>query len=559
VAYQAQRAWEQRPIVRPPPGQKLGAARWWMDDWGRRVGKTFKNGVVLLENGLRREDSRMMYATKSEVQMKEILIPAIDFICMDAPPDMRPKFFTARWGMKAGYYFPSSGSVLKLVGVEQDADGLRGPFLDWCALSEAGFIKNLRKVVTSIIGPQFLRRPHARGYMETSAPEDPDHDFDAIFVPDAKRRGAYTFYTYEDISDPALREEASLEYEQARDVDRVDADREYKGIRSRETNLVIVPEFEGERFIQKTPPPKHAYALGAFDPGYRHLFGAVWGYYDFERGILVIQDSWAGANSNTAKVACITAAREYDMYGTWPPAELEFIPLEKKGNRLGWRDYLADDRCEPLAEMLFEMAQAKLEDRPDFEDFPGRFIRTDRQGQFTYWDHEGRHEYMPNPHARIADVDLKLIADMHDPFGFSFLTTTKEELRTMVSNMRRWFATGRILFQPEAGPVIDHVRNGRWEKDRKKFAESKQFGHYDCLAALVYLTRYAALIETRDPRPPAELVSPMNRPGMAIEHMPWQDRPVYDVEAEFRIQQAEAMAEAERGGMREPPRMRPYR
>src|ERR1700760_1653155 len=63
-AYTALREWEKRPIQMPKAGEKIGLARWWVDDWGRRVGKTFKNGVVLLENGLRREDSRMIYATR---------------------------------------------------------------------------------------------------------------------------------------------------------------------------------------------------------------------------------------------------------------------------------------------------------------------------------------------------------------------------------------------------------------------------------------------------------------------------------------------------------------
>lgn len=560
VAYDGQRAWEQIPIAKRADGQRMGAARWWVDDWGRRTGKTTKNGVVLVENGMRRDNARMIYATKSEVQMKEILIPAIDFICKDAPPDLRPKFFSSKWGMRAGYHFPANDSVLKLVGLDKDPDGLRGPYLDWAAISEAGFIKDLKKVVGSIVGPQFLRRPWARGYLESSAPEDPDHDFDAYFVEDAKRRKAYWFYTYEDISDRTLREEAELEYQQAHDLDKLDADREYKGIRSRDFNSVVIPEFVTEKFVFDIERPKHAYALAGYDPGFRHLFGAVWAYYDWQRGIIVVQDSWAGPNANTAKVACVTAAREYDLYGTLPPSELDFIPLEKEGNRQGWRDYLKDDRCEARAEELHAIANTPPDQRADTEHRPGQWVTQDRPGQWTYWDNEGRHEYMPNPYARIADVDLKLIADMHDPFGFNFLTTTKEELRTMVNNTRRWFSTGRIVFLPGAGPVIDHVKLARWNPDRKRFTEHKTCGHFDTLAGLIYLTRYVGFIENRDPSPPEQmLIANSHQPGMAITHLPWQDRHAYEIEAEKRIAQADAALEGDRGRMREPPRIRPYR
>lgn len=559
TAFDAMDLWEAKPIEIPVAGTDIGSARWWVDDWGRRVGKTYKNGIRLVMNGMRRPGARMIYATRTEVQMKEILVPVIEDICADAPEDLRPKFFSSRWGMRAGYHFPANDSVLKLVGLDKDPDGLRGPFLDWCAISEGAFLKQLRKIVGSIIGPQFMRRPWARGYIESSAPEDPDHDFDTYFVPDAKRRGAYWFYTFEDIASPKLREEARLEYEQAKSTDKVSADREYKGIRSRDFNFVVIPEFSRERFVQDVPRPEHAYALAGFDPGFRHLFGAVWAYYDFERATLVVQDSWTGSNASTAKVACITAAREYDLYGRLPPTALDFIPLHTTGNRRGWKEYLAEDRCERLAEDLHELATMPEQDRPDYEHRPGKFVRFDRPNQWTHYDNVSRHEFMPNPDTRVADVDLKLIADMRETFGFDFQTTTKETLRGMVGNTRRWFTQGRIVFLPTAGPVIDHVQVGRWSTDRTHFDEHKVYAHFDALSALVYLTRYAELIENLNPMPPVGVIESRDRPGAVVERMPWQAPHPYELEVDRRIEAFEAELAAERGRMRDPVRMRPFK
>lgn len=561
-AYDHHMAWEAKPIERPAKGEKLGAARWYVDDWGRRVGKTYKNGVILLQNGIRRPNSRMIYATKTEVQMKEILIPTIEAICTEAPDDVRPKFFTGRYGMRAGFHFPSSNSVLKIVGLDKDPDGLRGPYLDWCAISEAAFIRNLAKVVVSIIGPQFMRRPHARGYLESSAPEDTEHDFDTLFVADAKRRNAYWFFTYADIEDEELRTEAELEYEQAAEVDKVSADREYKGIRSRDFASVVFPEFD-EKYVHDLPRPDHAYALGSFDPGFRHLFGALWAYLDHERGLLVLMDSWAGSNASTARVACVTAARELDLFGAPPPMSLDFIPIETTGKRLGWREYLRGDRCEDLADELHMLANLPADERPDYEQRPGRWVREDRPGQWTYYDNDMRHEYMANPHARVADVDHKLVADMRETFGFDFVTTTKEDLRTMVSNARRWFSAGRIVFLPSCGPVIDHVRAAKWAPHvgRTRFDEHKTLGHYDLAACLIYLCRYAEYIENRDPAPPQGIARAAVSPGdFLVDRLPWQEPKPYEVEVNRRIEAAEEELRMRYGlgeqRLREPPRMK---
>lgn len=559
VAWDAQTIWEAQPL----PGledSKPGAARWWVDDWGRRVGKTYKNGTKLVSNGIRRPNSRMIYATKTELQMKEILIPTIESICSDAPEDIRPKFFSSRWGMRAGYHFPGSDSVLKLVGLDKDPDGLRGTYLDWCAISEAAFIKGLSKIVTSIIGPQFMRRSHARGYMESSAPEQPEHDFDTFYVPDAKRRNAYWFYTFKDMNGE-LKAEAELEYRQAADQDKVGADREYLGIRSRDFDTVVIPEFNNDMHVREWDRPAHAVALAGLDPGYRHLFGVVWGYYEFETSTIVIEDSWAGSNAGTARVACIMAAREFELYGRPPPSALSVIPLDADGARLGWRDHLRGDRCEALAEELHRLVNLPLTERPDYEARPGRFIREDRPGQWTYWDSKTRQEYMPNPHARVADVDLRLIHDLGEQYGFEVSPTTKEHLRTMVANTRRWFSQGRIVFLPSAGPVIDHVRAGLWAKERTHFDEHRVHGHYDLLACLVYLTRYAELIENIDPAPPKSLLVG-NLGQQVIERLPWNPRTAYEQEQQDRIDQAEAalqQAAYASGRLREAPRMRGWK
>lgn len=510
-------------------------------DCARRWGKTFLVLLIKIEDALRRPGSRHTFATAIQDDIGEIVVPLFNDITEDCPADCLGEVRTAKKGETYGIYFPN-GSVIKLVGVDKKPRGLRGKRSDGHAWTEAAFFAELVDNV-SRVQHQFQNVPHACLLMESSAPEDPEHEFDEQFVPEAKARNAYVFQTIDD--NAQLSEEQKRRYyEAAAKISVVNADRELYGKRSRDFDFVVFPEWSADKHVQPWTRPKHAYAIAAFDPGFRHLFGALWAYYDFENGTIVFEDSWAGSNASTARVACVVAAREWDLYGTLPPTQLDFIPLEGDGKRLGWRDYLRGDRCEHLAAELHELAQVPALKRPDYEQRPGRWIREDRPGQWTYWDNESRHEYMPNPHARVADVDLRLIGDMRETFGFDFLSTTKQELRTMVSHSRGWLGSGRLVALPNAGPVLEHMRLARWEKgagERRRFAEHRVCGHYDLAACAVYLTRYVDYIQNRSPMPPISLTTAQNgQPGLLQERLPWQPMSAYEAEHRARVERADA-------------------
>lgn len=551
--YDAYRAFEQRVIQGKNNGPPI-----FILDCARRWGKTFLVLLIKIEDAHRRPGSRHTLATALQDDIGEIVIPLFNEIVEDCPADCLPEVRTARLGETYGIYF-KNGSVIKLVGVDKKPRGLRGKRSDGHAWTEAAFFAELTDPV-SRVQHQFQNVPHACLLMESSAPEDPDHEFDVQFIPEAKARGAYVFQTIHD-NDQLTEEQKAKYFAEAAKVSKANADRELLGIRSRDAVRVVIPEWS-ESYVQAHERPKHAYAISVFDPGWRHLFGALWGYIDFAEQILVVEDSWAGSNASTARVACIIAARELDLYGKPPPMAMSFIPLESDDRRIGWTEYLRGDRCEHLAEELFELANLPAEERSDFESRPGRWVREDRPGQWTRWD-RSRNEYMPNPD-HVADVDLRLIGDMRETFGYEFAATTKQELRTMVSNTRAWFSSGRIKFLPNCGPVTDHIKLGRWAADRKHFDESKVIGHADLLACAIYMTRYAELIIDRDPFPPAELVAARSgKPGMVVERMPWQDPTAYELEIQQRIQEAEDLLtlelEADQGRLREAPRIRSFR
>lgn len=84
---------------------------------------------------------------------------------------------------------------------------------------------------------------------------------------------------------------------------------------------------------------------------------------------------------------------------------------------------------------------------------------------------------------------------------------SKTLLEVMVSDVREVVKDGRLLVDPSCLQLLGCLRNGVFTKTKagnrgKEFARSKAFGHYDAMAALIYLVR--ELDQVTNPLPPVE-------------------------------------------------------
>jgi hypothetical protein len=104
------------------------------------------------------------------------------------------------------------------------------------------------------------------------------------------------------------------------------------------------------------------------------------------------------------------------------------------------------------------------------------------------------------PYLRIADNNnLLLLNDLSTMYGLPYAAVEKDELHAMVNKVREWIAAGRIIVHPRCKMLLGCLRTGIWDERRKQFSRSNVFGHYDALAALVYLIR--VIDESRNPIP----------------------------------------------------------
>jgi hypothetical protein len=88
--------------------------------------------------------------------------------------------------------------------------------------------------------------------------------------------------------------------------------------------------------------------------------------------------------------------------------------------------------------------------------------------------------------------DLLLIQDLETLHQLPFTPTSKDSLDAMVNELRVFVSADRLSVHPRCVHTIGCLKYGVWsDKQNKKreFARSKVYGHFDGLAALIYMLR----------------------------------------------------------------------
>jgi hypothetical protein len=102
---------------------------------------------------------------------------------------------------------------------------------------------------------------------------------------------------------------------------------------------------------------------------------------------------------------------------------------------------------------------------------------------------------------QISDNNnLMALNDMNLKSGLTFMPTRKNTLHGMVGNLNNLFQQNRIMIHPRCVETAGAVDAGVWDKRREKFGRHPIWGHFDALAALMYLA--LNLNQSRNPIPP---------------------------------------------------------
>lgn len=375
----------------------------------RQLGKSYEMATEAIELAIKNPRSRIKYATAFLTDLVEFIMPNFEAIIEDSPESVRPIYKA----QKSKWVFPN-GSEIKLIGLDKNPNGLRGNAIDMIILDECGFVNNLDYLYKSVIVPATARRPNAKIIMISTPPSTPAHEF-SEYAHRAEAEGNFiklTVYDNTELSQETIDELMK----ESGGKDSTTWRREYLCEFVTDADSQIIPEWKDE-FVKETPEDefyKFYHLYDGMDLGVKDFTVCIFGYYDFKRATLVIQD-------------------EIKLNG---PSLTTKLLKEKI------------DECETRL-------------------WPER-----------------------KPYRRISDNNnLQLIQDLAIDYKMHFITTTKEALEAMVNEVRIMVTNGQIEVHPRCVQLIGCLKYGVWDSKRKKFAKSSGFGHFDALAALIYLVR----------------------------------------------------------------------
>jgi hypothetical protein len=359
------------------------------------------------------------------------------------------------WVKSDGTFVFGNGSRIEIVGLDVRPDGARGTGVDKVILDEAGFFDNLEYLMVSIIYPQMLGRDHARVIGASTPPITPMHYWSKDVVADCINKNAHDRKTLDD-ADQYSHEEIEAEYARMPGGrGGVAARREYGAEHIADESMQIVPEFKDaeESIVRAVEPPVWRDCYVALDPGFHDLSAVLFGYWDFLEQKLVVEDEIAEPRLNSKELATAIKAKEAKLWGN---------------------------------------------------------VR--RRGSGSSYDTK------PQPYLRISDNDLRLIADLHHDHGLAFIPTQKDNLVAQVDQVRVAMQNGQILINPRCRKLVLHLKHGVWKKVGSMFGrEGGELGHFDTIAALVYLWRNVQ--KRRNPTPALErfVCGDMRVPGSAAQ------------------------------------------
>lgn len=379
----------------------------------RQWGKSFWAVTKAIELAMTKPKARIKYATAFQTDLVEFILPTFDVVLETCPRHLRPQYKIqgSKWIFK-------NGSEIKLVGLDKSPNSLRGNVIDMIVIDEAGFVSDLDYIYKSIIVPATLHRPNCKIIMNSTPPSTPAHAF-VDFIQKAEAEGGYVKL---DIHTNPLITEADIN-RMAKELGGFDSTafrRECLCELVTDEGSQLIPEWN-EKFVVDTKSDEfrgfyHNYV--SMDLGVKDFTLVLFGYYDFKRATLVVEDE-IKLNGPTLTTQIINDSIDAFEKRLWP--------------------WLTGDK---------------------------RVYR------------------------RISDNNNpQLIQDLAIMHRMSFITTDKDRLETMINETRMLIQNGRVEVHPRCAQLIGCLKYGVWDSSKKQFARSKTYGHFDALAALIYLCR----------------------------------------------------------------------
>lgn len=421
---------------------------------GRQRGKTFAAVTMAVEFAVRTPGAVIRYAAQTAKSAEGIIGPTLRDILKDCPEELKPKVNE----MKGTVTWPND-SVMTWAGTDNDQfDRLRGPKAHLILLDEAAFYAKLDEVEAALI-PQLTTTGGKCLYLSTP-PQNPSHLF-VSRLNAAKARNMAQHDTL--LTNPRLKPEG-VERLLQNEAERLGLTleefrgstycrREYFAEIVTEESKAAVPSFTQERakeVVCERVRPAHFDGYVAMDLGLIDGHGVLFGYWDYERARLVVEDEILLRGKATDILAEAVKSKETALWGN----------TRFEGTLFGAKDW--GDTPEWLKGVYSEKAPRQ-------------------------------------PYLRVADNLLLVLADIHQRHGLAFFPTPKDDKHMAVDALDIAMRTGQVEIHPRCVNLIHQLYSTLWDNNRRQWERSSE-GHGELVDCLVYLWRNVR--KNRDPRPP---------------------------------------------------------
>ena len=425
----------------------------------RRRGKSYWAVVECVALCAGERNTLVKYASLTQKSVRAIIEPLMIEVLASCPEDLRPTYDAQRavWSW-------ANGSSLSAFGVDsQHYKAGRGPASHFNVWDEAGFFPESDwQPIASVLDPMLLTT-HGRTLMVTTPPESSGHPYRMRYLTALARGRAMhrTIWGHPRLTEDQINGFLTQQAE-ARGMTLAEFKattyyrREFLAEFVTEETRAAVPGWNQEAasvIVAEHARPTHFHGYEGLDWGFGDPHGATFGYLDFERGLLIIEDELELRNVNTAMLAAEVKAKEAHLWGV-----------------TGWDGTLAGAGVfEAAAKMLPEFLRASL-----------------AKAQST------------QPFLRVGDNDNLVLADLMQLHGLAVMPTRKDDKQLAVDALDVLVRQRRLRIHPRCKRLIHQLYTTVWNKSRTGWERNSE-GHGDVLDALIYMVRN--VFWNNDPRP----------------------------------------------------------
>lgn len=284
----------------------------------RQLGKTYFGCFLADKTARENPNCQVRLATAFQVDIESIIVPNFKNVLSTCPESLKPTFKSA----KATYNYPN-GSQVVLVGLDKSPDKLRGNRIRLVIIEEAGFVDSdiLKYVLDSVVAGAQLREKDARTVLISTPPiEGQDHTFCEI-ADEMEFCGSYIKITIDDSGLPIDQIKAFENKLGGRDS--IAFRREALCERIIDSDRSLIREWDDKYIqdLQRDQYYNYYHKLIGMDLGRVDHTAIIFGYYDFKRAALVIEDELTlnGPDWTTVTLSQQLKMKENSLWGEKPP------------------------------------------------------------------------------------------------------------------------------------------------------------------------------------------------------------------------------------------------